>query len=128
MSSGPWRPEFVRLIKIAIVAAIVIVALVIAIPFVQDALRQPRVTLTDTSFSIVGCFLGKQDVHFLFTLINTGDADAFANVQFHIDGVNMANDNYFIPAGTSVQKMATVGVNDCVDHTPAVVLAAFWKA
>ncbi len=124
---GPPRPEYIRLIKIAIVAVIVIVALVITVPILQDALRQPRVTLTDRDFSLAcGFFDGTYT--YTFTLVNTGDADAFANVQFHLDGAIRADDNYFIPAHSSVRKSATLGVDDCTDRTPTIVLAAFWKA
>lgn len=127
---GPLRPEYIRLIKIAIVAVIVIAALVITVPILQDALRQPRVTLIETSASFVGCglFGSSQTYTFFFTLVNSGDAAAFANVQFHLSGVNSANENYFIPAGSSVAKSADVRVNDCVERTFNIVLAAFWKA
>ena len=126
---SPLHPEYIRLIKIAIVAAIIIVALVIAVPFVQDALSQPRITVTETSFERVQCFFTSfQTYSYFFTLVNSGDADGFANVQFHLDGINLANANYFVPAGTTVDKSFNLQEGDCVDHTPEVVLAGFWKA
>ena len=133
--------------RLIIVAVIVIVALVIAIPFVQDALRQPRVTLVEASESLVPCssflhfhstgfFTGFDHVHFVppqvytasFTLVNSGDADGFANVQFHLDGINSANDNYFIPAHSSVQKNFNLQINNCAAQGLSIVLAGFWKA
>ncbi len=128
---GPFRrPETYRLVKIAIVAVIVIVALVIAIPFVQDALRQPRITLTEASFSRVPCgFFGtSQTYSFFFTLVNSGDADGIANVQFLLDGINMANVDYFVPAGSSVEKSANLEVGGCGARTPGILLAGFRKA
>ena len=144
---GPLKPEYIRLIKIAIVAVIVIVALVIAIPFVQEALRQPRVTLIESSESLIRCetfnhfhstgfFSGFDHLHIdppqvytgSFTLVNSGDADGFANVQLHLDGINMANENYFIPAGTSIQKSLSLQIDSCTVRAPDIVLAAFWKA
>ncbi len=121
---GPARPEYIRLIKIAIVAVIVVVALVIAIPFVQDALRQPRMTLTDTSIfrQPCGLFGTSQTYSFLFTLVNSGDADGIANVQFLLDGINSANVDYFVPAGSSVEKSANLQVGGCGAHTSSIVL------
>ncbi len=129
-SVGGLSPEHIRLVKIAIVAVIVIVALVITIPFVQEALRQPTITLTDRTVfrAICGLFGTSQTYRFLFTLVNSGDADGFANVQFHIDGTNRANNNYFIPAGGSVDKEANVVVGDCIAHSTDIRLESTWKA
>ena len=128
---GRLRPEYIRLIRFAIVAVIVIVALVLVVPFVQDALRAPRITVTETSverqpFPPFGCT--SQTYIFTFRLVNSGDADGFANVQFHIDGVSMANSNYFIPAGQSIPGRVGVSLPDCNAHTTEVVLVSTWKA
>ncbi len=140
------KPEVARLVRYSVVAVIVIVALVITIPILQDALRQPRVTLVETSgarlpcsgtnhFHSTGFFTGFNHVHWppqvytaSFTLVNSGDADGFANVQLHLNGINMANENYFVPAGTSVQKSANLQVGGCTEDTLTIILAAFWKA
>ncbi len=128
--AGGLRPEQLRLVKIAIVAVIVIVALVIAVPFIQEALRQPTITLTDRTVfrTTCGLFGSSQTYRFVFTLVNSGDADGFANVQFFIDSTNRANNNYFIPAGSSVDKDATVVVGDCVGHSTDIRLESTWKA
>lgn len=97
---------------------------------VQEALRQPRITLTEEGFSLVSCgFFGTSQTYiFSFTLVNSGDGDGFANVRFVLDGTGRGNNNYFVPAGTSVDKSASLLVNDCVDHSPDIVLVASWKA
>ncbi len=147
VSGGPWRPEYIRLIKIAIVAVIVIVALVIAIPIVQDALRQPRVTLAEPSDSVVPCssfvhfhstgfFTGFDHFHFVppqvytwsFTLVNTGDADGFVNIAFSLDGVVSAHSVYLVPAGSSIEKSFDLDSGDCVRQDASMGIEVSWKA
>lgn len=144
---GPLRPEHIRLIKIAVVAVIVIVALVIAIPFVQDSLRQPQVTLIEPGESVVPCssflhfhstgfFTGFDHAHFVppqvytwsFTLVNTGDADGFVNIAFSLDGVVSAHSVYFVPAGSSIEKSFDLDAGDCVRQDASMGIEVSWKA
>ena len=128
--AGPLRPEYVRLIKIGIVAVIVIVAVVSAIPFIQQAIAQPRISITDSNFGSVGCglFGTSQTVVYSFTLINTGDADGFVQIGFFIDG-NLATQNtFFVGQGLSIPKVENVQLGDCGTHTPGLRILGVSKA
>ena len=132
---GRLRPEHIRLIKIAIVAVIVIVALVI----VQDALRQPRITYIEASISRVPCglFGTSQNYTYTFTLKNSGDADGEADVHFVIDGTARIEArepaggqdmHYIVPAGSIVSKSFNYQVSGCEAHTTDIILVSFLKA
>ena len=136
---GPARPEYFRLIKIAIVAAIVIVALVIAVPIVQDVLGQPRITYIEASISRVPCglFGTSQNYTYTFTLKNSGDADGEADVHFVIDGTARIEArepaggqdmHYIVPAGSIVSKSFNYQVGGCGAHTTDILLVSFLKA
>lgn len=125
------KPEFARIVKWAIVAVIVIVALVIAIPFIQLVLAQPAITMTDTrTFSAIGCglFGASQVFGFEFTLVNTGNADGFAVVHFLVDGAPALENTYLVPQGESVIKAAQLIVGDCNPHSLGIQIVAVRKA
>ncbi len=127
---GPPRPEYIRLIKIAIVAAIVIAAVAISLPFILQAVAQPRFAITDTGFLTPGCglFGSSQTVTYLFSVVNTGDADGFVKIGFFIDNTLVAQDTYFVRQGMSDSKSGNVQVNDCADHAPGLRILEVSKA
>ncbi|MEE9174062.1 MAG: hypothetical protein V3U30_03690, partial [Thermoplasmata archaeon] len=95
----PPRPESKKLIWTIIVAAIAISATVISVPFIQEALRQPNITLTDKAQAWVGgCVLGSSQLFFSsFNLINTGEADGFVTVAVMVDGAIGSEDTFYVP-------------------------------
>ncbi len=97
----------------------------VALPFILQAIAQPNIVLTETSYIEGDCY---EDYLFFFTLVSTGDADGFAKVEFLIDGVAMEDTDYFVQAGTTVEKSVAVLVDDCVQHTAEVRIASVWKA
>ena len=127
---GPPRPEYIRLIKIAIVAAIVIAAVAISLPFILQAVAQPNIATTDFGFVRAPCgFFGTTQTYtYSFSLVNTGDADGFVQVGFFLDNNLVAQDTYHVPQGTSVPKTANVLVGDCADHNPGLRILEVSKA
>ncbi len=127
---GPLRPEYIRLIKIAIVVVIVIAAVAISLPFILQAIAQPNIAITDSGFGTSGCglFGSSQTVTYSFSLVNTGDADGFVQIGFFIDNNLVASNTYLVPQGTSVPKTASVGVGDCVTHAPGLRILEVSKA
>lgn len=133
---GPPRPEYVRLIKIAVVAAIVVAAVAIALLLILQAIAQPRFAITEPGFANTDCGLSPEVAEpvppqiytYSFTLSNTGDADGFVQVGFFLDENLVGSDTYFVSQGTSVPKTANVVVNDCVSHTPDLRILEVSKA
>ncbi len=127
---GPPRPEYIRLIKIAIVAAIIIAAVAISLPFILQAIAQPNIAITDSGFGTSGCglFGSSQTVTYSFSLINTGDADGFVQIGFFIDNNLVGSNTYFVLQGASDPKTANVVVGDCAAHAPGLRILAVSKA
>ncbi len=115
-----------RLVIGVVVVVAVLVSVAIAIPFILEAIAQPNIVMTETS---VPERRFCSDVRtFSFTLVNTGDADGFANIQFFLDGVEKANQDYFVPAGSTVEKSYDLDPGDCLTHDASLVLRNFRKA
>ncbi len=116
--ADPPRPESRKLIRTIIVAAIAISAAIIAVPFIQEALKQPNITLTDKGQALGGCASGSSQLFFFwFNLINTGEADGFVTVAVMVDGAIGSEDTFYVPRGTSVPGALSQTVNDCNDHS-----------
>ncbi len=128
--ADPPRPESKKLIWTIIVAAIAISAAIISVPFIQEALKQPNITLTDKSQAWVGgCgFSSSQLFFFGFTLINTGEADGFATVAVMVDGAIGSEDTFYVPRGTSVPGAVSHTVNDCNNHRVDVRITGVRRA
>lgn len=130
-----WRDfDILKLAKIIVVGGIVIAVITVGVPptiqYVGNALAQPEITLTDRNFGGQGCglFGSTQTYTYFFTLVNTGDADGFAQVHFLLDGERVADDVYLVRVGESVDKSAAINVGDCESHTLGVVIGSTWKA
>jgi hypothetical protein len=116
--ADPPRLESRKIIWTIIVAAIAVIAAIISVPFIQEALKQPNITLTDKAQAWLGCtFSSSQQLFFSFNLINTGEADGFATVAVIVDGAIWSEDTFFVPRGTSVPGALSQTVNDCNDHS-----------
>ncbi len=128
--ADPPRPESKKLIWTIIVAAIAISAAIIAVPFIQEALKQPNITLTDRAQArLSGCaFSSSQQFFFSFNLINTGEADGFVTVAVMVDGAIGSEDTFFVPRGTSVPGALSQTVNDCNDHSVDVRITGVRRA
>ena len=127
---GPLKPEYIRLIKIAIVVVIVLVAVAVSLPFILQTIAQPNIVMTDTGFETLGCgFFGtSQTITYSFSLINTGDADGFVQIGFFADDNLIGSDTYFVSRGMSVPKTANIVVGDCVAHVPGLRILEVSKA
>ncbi len=133
--ADPPRPESKKLIWTIIVAAIAISAAIIAVPFIQEALKQPNITLTDKAQAWAGgCILGSSQPFFSqlffssFNLINTGEADGFVTVAVMVDGAIGSEDTFYVPRGTSVPGALSHTVNDCNDHSVDVRITGVRRA
>ncbi len=121
-----WSPKKTLLVILGLAGAII--GGIVGSALILQGLSQPNVTLVEPTYSRAFCFFGPpQSYTASFTLVNNGNADGFANVQFVIDGTVVANNNYFITQGTSVQKSLTASLNDCNEHSLDVRIASIWK-
>jgi hypothetical protein len=127
--ADPPRPESRTLIWTIILAAIAISAAIIAVPFIQEALKQPNITLTDKAQAILPCaFSSSQQFFFSFNLINTGEADGFVTVAVMVDGAIGSEDTFYVPRGTSVPGAVSHTVNDCNNHSVDVRITGVRRA
>ncbi len=94
--------ELVKAVRLAVIGAIIVAVILIAVPLILQAIAQPNIVITETSMPERRFC---SDVRtFSFTLVNTADADGFANIQFFLDGVEKANQDYFVPAELAEQR------------------------
>lgn len=117
-----------NVLKLGIVAAaavaIVAIMMVVALPLTLQATTpptQPRISLTEVSFFTPGLCItsvcGYDDPYEVsFTLVNAGDADGFARVEFLIDEVVVMELEYLVMAGESEFHVEPVKVDDCFLH------------
>lgn len=129
-----------NVLKLGIVAAaavaIVAIMMVVALPLNLQATTpstQPRISLTEVSFFTFGlCLIGVcgYDVPYevSFTLVNAGDADGFATVEFLLDGVMIMEVEYFVVAGQQESHRESVPVEDCFLHDADARLGDVRKA
>ncbi len=124
------RPEYIRLIKIAIAAAVVIAAVAISLPFILQAIAQPNIAIIDPNFSRTGCgwFGTTQTYTYSFSLINTGDADGFVKIGFFVDSIEAGQATYFVPAGDPIPKVAPITVGGCDVRAPGMRILEVSKA
>ncbi len=128
--ADPPRPESKKLIWTVILAAIAIIAAIISVPFIQEALRQPKITLTDKGQAWLGgcAFSSYQLFLFSFNLTTTGEADGFVTVAVMVDGAIGSEDTFYVPRGTSVPGALSHTVNDCNDHSVDVRIVGVRRA
>ncbi len=120
------KVELVRAVRLAVIGAIIVAVLLVAVPLILQATAQPKIALTEVSMpEIRFC---SDDQEYFFTLVNTGDADGFANIAFSLDGVVVAHQVYFVPAGSSIEKSFVKDPNDCFRHNASMEIEVSWKA
>ncbi len=127
---GPLRPEYIRLIKIAIAAAIVIAAVAISLPFILQAIAQPNIAIIDANSgrSTCGLFGSSQTIRYSFSLINTGDADGFVKVGFFVDSIEIGQSTFFVPVGNPIPKEFSIIIDDCQAFSPGMRILEVSKA
>lgn len=91
-----------------------------ALAFVAIAVA-PRasVTLVDAKFAVSGCTPSSrtQTVIATFTLTNQGQGIGLVHVHLNVDGYSVAEDDYGVPARSSIQRELSSTVPDCGVHT-----------
>lgn len=127
-ADGPQkRPGYTKFIIIGVVVAVAVVAVVIAPPFILQWIAQPNIFMTEVTVTILGGEFCSDDYFYFFTIVNSGDADGFATVEYLIDGAVRDTQDYFVPAGTSIDRSFDVPVDDCETHTAAVRVGSVTK-
>ncbi len=120
-ANGPQkRPGYAKFIIIGVVVAAAVVAVVIAPPFIVQWIGQPNMVMTEVTVTILGGEFCSDDYIYFFSIVNSGDADGIATVEYLIDGAVRDTQDYFVPAGTSIDRSFDVPVDDCETHTAAV--------
>lgn len=134
MPYGP-PPRRMRLspARLAVIAVILVAAVVGAAYYLVAIAPQPRIVLTDSTYTTTGCGAFGPN-HFTytwtFTLINTGDADGFGTVKFYVvQGVEVAENVYFIPQHSQITRGGSVNSPDCaMTYYPYLNLVGVTKA
>lgn len=107
----------------AAVAVLVIVFVVVilifsgALDFLIDpsasSSNQPSVQVTNTSASHTCPYSGAPTETFLFTLVNSGSVNAYANIGFFLNDAQITSGSYYSAAGTSTPHTVTASLSSC---------------
>lgn len=102
------------------VVVIVFVAVILVFSGALDGLfgsgspsNQPSVQVTNTSASHVCPYGATPTETFLFTLVNSGSANAAATIGFYLNDAQVTSGTYSAPAGTSTPYSATANLASC---------------
>src|SRR5713101_5564872 len=124
---GPARMPRWLVWLVAGIVVIVIVGAVIAVAVIPY-FAQPKITLTDASHTTSGCnFSSAQWTYtWTFMLVNTGNANGFATVEFYLNGQpnigTYSNVVYLVPQGSQVAEQHSVTTADCGSYSPGVTI------
>lgn len=137
-------PKSKRNLTIAVVVCVIIVVVIIILAYVfavylpaaQQAATQPKITMTDAGYYTSGCgFFGPYYWIFTWTfnLTNTGNANGFATVTYYVNSNQVGMNVYYVPAGGTVSKAATVDGPDhggypCPTDSPDLAITSVSKA
>src|SRR5256712_12934278 len=114
MPYGPPPPRRMRLspARLAVIAVILVAAVVGAAYYLVAIAPQPRIVLTDSTYTTTGCGAVRPK-HFTYTwtfqLINKGGADGVGTGKFYVcQSVEVAENVYFIPQHSQITKGGSV--------------------
>jgi len=68
-----------------------------------------------------------ETVLFTCTLVNSGNADGYAEVVFAADGTAVWSNKYYVRQNTSLPINGSITINDCDDHTFNIVIQRQYK-
>lgn len=118
----------IGIIVIAVVGGVIVFAV---IPYFQ----QPKITLTNATHTTAGCGAfgpARWTYAWTFTLVNTGDANGFATVEFYLNGQpdigTFTTITYLVPHGSQVTEQASVQTTDCGSYSPGATIFSVVKA
>lgn len=131
---APTRtPRWLVWLVVGVVGVVVVGAALalVVVPY----LAQPKVTLTAATYSTSGCagFGPDQWTYtWTFTLVNTGNANGFATVEFYLNGQpNVGTYStivYLVPQGSQVTEQTSVQSADCGSYSPGATIISVDKA
>ena len=130
---GPARmPRWLIWVVVGVVVIVIAGALLAfaVIPYFE----QPKITLTDACHTTTGCVFSAPQWTYMwtFTLVNSGNANGFATVEFYLNGQpNIGTYStvvYLVPLGTQVAEQHSVSTSDCGSYIPGVTITSVVKA
>jgi len=137
LSGPPMPPRRPLWLKVTVVIAVVAVGLLALIVGVLVPLsQQPRVTLTEGTYTTSGCGAfgpSRWTFTFRFNLVNTGNANGFATVELYLNGQpnigTYATINFFVPEESQVTEQGvSISSADCGTYSPGVAVVSVAKA
>ncbi len=81
----------------------------------------------EIAFQIIGNTC-TQSISFSLSLVNTGNANGFANIGFQADGQTVWSNKYFVQMGQQVPASASASFGNCASHTYNIVVLSQQKA
>jgi hypothetical protein len=105
-------------VAIAIVAVVIVGAVsLMTINFLRTStsspVAQPNVHVTNTAATYRCPAFSSPTETFSFTLVNSGNANAYASLGFYSDGQLVDTNNYYAPAGSSLDHTITAALGKC---------------
>ncbi len=104
-------------VAIVVVVVVVIIAAIVLLNFLRTSpaspTAQPNVNVTNTSGSYSCPLFGTPSETFTFTLVNSGNANAYATVGFYVNSQQVTTNNYYAAAGSSQSYTVTVSLSSC---------------
>jgi hypothetical protein len=105
-------------IAIALVAVLIVaVVSLMAINFLRTStsspVAQPNVHVTNTAATYTCPAFSSPTETFSFTLVNSGNANAYVSVGFYSNGQLVDTNNYYAQAGSSLDHRITAPLGSC---------------
>ncbi len=104
-------------VAIVVVIVVVVIAALVVLNFLRTSpaspTAQPNVNVVNTSATYSCPFLSSPYETFTFTLVNSGNANAYADVGFYVDSQLVTSNSYYAPAGSSNSYTQSVTLMSC---------------
>ncbi len=107
----------------AIVAAVVLIIVVVVVAAIvlfnffrtspASPTATPNVNVTNTSGTYSCPVFGTPAMTWSFTLVNSGNANAYADLGFYLNDVLVTSNSYYAPAGSSASYTETGSLSTC---------------
>jgi hypothetical protein len=128
------RPGIRATFRIAIVVVVLVVVALVAFVIVYPLTQQPKIALVNLQWTVSGgCGFfepGRFAYTGTFAVVNAGNADGFASVNFHVGAEDRGSVVYFAPQGSTEDKSTTIyGDWGCpAGESPSASILGTWKA
>ncbi len=106
-----------KVVAVIVVIVVVVIAAIVLVNFLRTSTSsptaQPNVNITNSGATYSCPLFGTPSETFTFTLVNSGNAAAYATVGFYVNSVQVTSNNYYASAQSSTPYTQSVSLSSC---------------